>query len=100
MFTVTLIDTRKPIFVVTDTTLLSNAYQVIDSIYNFADRVLARQIWFEESIAPDSLITSDDYCNDVMLTWTDPCHAFTGEGFRVHTFISPGDTIIIPLTYN
>jgi hypothetical protein len=57
--------------------------------------MLARQMWFEESTAPDSLLTDDDFCNSTMLTWTDACKAFTGEGMRVHTFISPNDTVII-----
>ena len=95
MFTVTLIDTVPPTITVTDTTLLTDAYDVLDGLYDTAERILAQQVWFEESTAPDSLWTDDDFCNSTLLTWTDPCKAFTGEGYRVHTFISQADTVII-----
>ena len=94
MFTVHLLDTVPPV-ITADTTMLVNAYGHIDNLYNTAERMLARQVWFEESQAPDSLITDDDFCNSTLLTWSDPCLAFTGEGYRVHTFISPADTVII-----
>jgi len=94
MFTVTLVDTISPVIVVTDTTLIVKAYDVIDSMYDNAERALARQMWYDEGLLPDSLLTSEDYCNNIMLTWTDPCKAFTGEGFRIHTFVNSGDTLI------
>lgn len=94
LFTVFLLDTIPPV-ITADTTLLVNAYGFIDNLYNTAERMLARQVWFEESQAPDSLITDEDFCNSTLLTWTDACKMFTGEGYRVHTFISPADTVII-----
>lgn len=94
MFTVHLLDTVPPV-ITADTTMLVNSYGFIDTLYDTAERMLARQVWFEESTAPDSLWTDDDFCNSTMLTWTDPCLAFTGEGHRIHTFISPADTVII-----
>lgn len=95
MFTVTLIDTIAPTIEVTDTTLVTRVYEVVDGLYDTADRILARQVWFEESTAPDSLWTDEDFCNSTLLTWTDPCKAFTGEGMRVWTFISQADTVMI-----
>jgi hypothetical protein len=95
MFTVTLIDTIAPTITVTDTTLITRVYQVAGGLYDIAERMLAQQVWFEERNAPDSLITNEDYCNSILLTWTDPCKAFTGEGFRIHTFISPTDSVYI-----
>ena len=94
LFTVFLLDTVPPVITV-DTTMLVNSYGFINTLYSTAERMLARQVWFEESTAPDSLLTDDDFCNSTLLTWTDPCLAFTGEGHRVHTFISPADTVII-----
>ena len=94
LFTVFLVDTIPPV-ITADSTLLVNSYGFIDSLYDTAERMLARQVWFEESTAPDSLWTDDDFCNSTLLTWSDPCKAFTGEGYRVHTFISPADTVII-----
>ena len=94
LFTVFLLDTIPPV-ITADTTMAVNAYGFIDNLYNTAERMLARQVWFEESTAPDSLITDEDFCNSTMLTWSDPCLAFTGEGHRVHTFITPADTVII-----
>jgi hypothetical protein len=94
LFTVFLLDTVPPVITV-DTTMLVNSYGFIDTLYDTAERMLARQVWFEESTAPDSLWTDDDFCNSTLLTWTDPCLAFTGEGHRVHTFISRADTVII-----
>ena len=94
LFTVFLLDTIPPV-ITADTTMLVNAYGHIDNLYNTAERMLARQVWFEESQAPDSLITDEDFCNSTLLTWSDACKMFTGEGYRVHTFISPADTVII-----
>jgi len=96
LFPVTLRDTKPPVITVTDSTLLYGAWDHIDKIYDEAERMLARQIWFEESIAPDSLITDEDFCNNILLTWTGPCKAFTGEGDRVWTFANVGDTLIFP----
>lgn len=92
---VELLDTIPPEFVGVDSVMLVSAYGFIDNLYNTAERILAHQVWFEESAAPDSLWTDDDFCNSTLLTWTDACKAFTGEGYRVHTFISQADTVII-----
>ena len=92
---VELLDTIPPQLVGVDSTWVVQAYEYIDKLYDTAERMLAHQVWYEESIAPDSLWTDDDFCNSTLLTWTDPCKAFTGEGFRIHTFISPQDTVII-----
>lgn len=99
MFTVTLIDKEPPTIEVADSTLISSVYDQINSIYNIADRMLARQeMWFNSTL-PDTIPIFDDYFNDVLLTWTSPAYAFTGQGGRWHTFIQPGDTLIMPSNY-
>lgn len=92
---VELLDTIPPELVGVDSTMLVKAYEYIDTLYDTAERMLARQVWYEDGLAPDSLWTDDDFCNDVLLTWTDPCKAFTGEGYRIWTFANPGDTVIV-----
>ena len=103
LFTVNLIDTIPPTITLNDSTLLTNGINVMTNLYNMADRILAREELFFDSVFPwDSIPAheaADSYANKVMLTWTSPRFAFTGEGGRVHTFVNPGDTLIIPLNY-
>lgn len=101
MFTVTLLDTVPPTIEVADTTLLTDVYDKMNTVYNIADRMLARQeLWFDANFdyeaagIPDSVYPYNEYANKTLVTWTDPLHAFTGSGMRVHTFVTPGDTII------
>jgi hypothetical protein len=70
------------------------------AIYNIADRIFslhgrreARK--FPNSQIPDSIPVDEDYWNNTLVCWTDPGHAFTGEGMRVWTFAAKGDTLII-----
>lgn len=95
MFTVTLVDTIPPTITVNDTTLISDVYEKIDAVYNIADKMLARTDLWADTQIPDSLQTYEDYWNDTLVSWSAPAHAFTGEGMRVWTFASVGDTIII-----
>jgi hypothetical protein len=92
MFTVTLIDTVPPVITLADSSLITDVYEKIDNIYNIADRMLAEtDLW---TTFPDSIPNYEDYWNDVLVCWTDPGHAFTGEGMRVWTFVNQGDTLI------
>lgn len=95
LFTVNLIDTVPPVIEIVDSTLITDVYGKIDAVYNIADRMLARTDLWNTSQIPDSIPVYEDYWNDVLVCWTDPGHAFTGEGMRVWTFVQPGDTLII-----
>jgi len=95
LFTVNLIDTVPPQIILADSTLITDNYEKIDAIYNIADRILARTDLWATSQIPDSIPVYEDYWNDVLVSWTDPGHAFTGVGMRVWTFVQPGDTLII-----
>ena len=95
LFTVNLVDTVPPVIEVTDSTLISDVYNKIDAVYNIADRMLARTDLWNSTQIPDSIPVYEDYWNNTLVAWTDPGHAFTGEGMRVWTFAQPGDTLII-----
>lgn len=95
LFTVNLIDTVPPVIEIADSTLITDVYGKIDAVYNIADRMLARTDLWATSQIPDSIPVYEDYWNHTLVSWTDPGHAFTGEGMRVWTFVQPGDTLII-----
>jgi hypothetical protein len=95
LFTVNLIDTVPPTITLLDSTLISDSYTKLDAIYNIGDRILARTDLWATAHIPDSIPVYEDYWNDVLVSWTDPGHAFTGEGMRVWTFARQGDTLII-----
>ena len=103
LFSVELIDTIGPALVRWDTTLITDAFEKISTLYNVADRMLAyEEMWFDANFdwaaagIPDSLQPTNEYFNKVMLTWSSPGLAFGLPGSRVHTFVTPGDTLIIP----
>lgn len=95
LFNVTLVDTVPPTISLIDSTLISGNYEKIDALYNIADRILARTDLWATAQLPDSIHVWEDYWNDVLVSWTDPGHAFNGEGMRVWTFARQGDTLII-----
>ena len=106
LFSVELIDTIGPALVRWDTTLITDAFEKISTLYNVADRMLAyEEMWFDANFdwaaagIPDSIRPTNEYFNKVMLTWTSPGIAFGLPGNRVHTFVNPGDTLIIPMDY-
>lgn len=106
LFTINLIDTVPPEIILIDSTLISDNYDKINSLYNAADRILAYQeLWFDANFdwaaagIPDTIIPDNQYFNKVMLTWTAPGLAFGLSGERVHTFVTAGDTIVIPQNY-
>ena len=96
MFTVHLLDTVPPV-ITADTTMLVSAYGYIDNLYNTAEKMLARQVWFEESTAPDSLLVGGDFMNDYLVCYTAPGKAWGMDGYRVWTFAKPGTSIIFPV---
>ena len=102
MFTVTLLDTIPPTIELLDSSLISNVYDQMNTVYDIGDRMLARQeLWFDATFdyeaqnIPPELIPANQYANKMLVTWTSPLLAFTGAGFRMHTFVSQGDTLII-----
>ena len=106
LFSVELIDTIGPALVRWDTTLITDAFEKISTLYNVADRMLAyEEMWFDANFdwaaagIPDSLQPTNEYFNKVMLTWSSPGLAFGLPGSRIHTFVTPGDTLIIPMDY-
>ena len=106
MFTVELIDTVPPELIGVDSTLITSNFDKITSLYNVADRLLAyEEMYFDSAFdwaaagIPDSIIPDNQYFNYVMLTWTAPGLAFGLPGQRVHTFVLPGDTIVIPQNF-
>lgn len=106
MISVELIDTVGPALVGWDSTLVTDVFGKITTLYNVADRMLAYQEqYFDETFdwvaagIPDSIRPTNEYFNKVMLTWTSPGLAFGLPGNRVHTFVNPGDTLIIPMDY-
>lgn len=106
LFTVELIDTLPPELIGVDSTLITSNYDKITSLYNTADRLLAYdEMYFDATFdwaasgIPDSIRPDNQYFNKVMLTWTAPGLAFGLPGERVHTFVTAGDTIIIPQNY-
>ncbi len=99
MFDVTLVDTVPPVISLKDSTLITSVYNKIDAVYNIADRMLAETDLWVTAHAPDSIPIWEDYYNDILVCYTDPGHAFDGQGMRVWTFMQPGDTIVIPNNY-
>ena len=95
MFNVTLVDTVPPVITLADSSLISNVYEKIDAIYNIADRMLAETDLWTTAQFSDTIPIWEDYYNNVLVSYTDPGHAFTGEGMRVWVFGEVGDTIII-----
>lgn len=116
MFTVTLIDTVPPV-IFYDTTIISQNYKMINSLYDAADKIVARQeMYFDNTFPydilrvsyvdslgvtnyitgiPDTIRPTNLYPNKIMLVWNAPGHALTGEKGRWITFQEPGDTLIV-----
>jgi hypothetical protein len=107
VFTVTLLDTIKPIFTI-DPTLLAYQIEQIEEVYDYGDQLIERQLAFmdkqvaDTNVFPESLYPNirNVYQDSVfykskMITWTSPGHAKTGYGSRWHTWVSPSDTVMI-----
>jgi hypothetical protein len=102
VFTVTLLDTIKPVLTI-DPSLLAYQLKQVEDIYNFGDRLIAeqeknlmQQSWIDSIPGLRSKIQDSAYYKKSMLTWTAKGHAVTGEGYRVFTFYDADeDTLII-----
>jgi hypothetical protein len=103
MFTIHLLDTVPPQIILQDSTLITDNYEKINTLYNMADRILAYQeMWFDASFdwegagIPPEVTADNQYFNKILLTWTTPGYAFGNPGQRVHTFAEPGTSITFP----
>ena len=101
-FTVTLLDTIKPLLIIAPE-LLTYSLKQIDEIYNFGDRLIARQeellnqqSWIDSIPGLREKLQDSTYFKKTMLTWTAKGHAVTGFGERIFTWYdADNDTIII-----
>jgi hypothetical protein len=115
---VELLDTTPPELVGVDSTLITQVYKNVTSLYNAADRLLAlNEMWFDDTFPwddvefqyvdslgvaqtlrgiPEELRPTNLYCNYTMVTTTPACYAFLGEGARYTVFVKPGTTFTIP----
>lgn len=117
MFTVTLLDTVPPVITIGDSSLISAAFDKMNTMYSLADKILAQQdMWFDNNFPwdtiemqytdslgvvhtitgiPDELAPTNLYCNKTMVRYTPPCYAFGGDGNSFFVFAEAGDTLII-----
>lgn len=107
VFSVTLLDTIKPVFTI-DATLLTINMEQIGTIYNYADKLVENQMAFMDRQIADTTVFPEaqfpnlrnvyedsTYYKKTMLTWTTKAHAITGYGYRAFTFFDADrDTII------
>jgi len=98
-FLVTLVDTVKPVITWNGPAIAAANWDVINSIYDQADRLLAQQeVYFDEhfdweaSGIPEDLRPKDQYNTKMLLTWS-----YNGENKRerLFTFASQNDTFAI-----
>jgi hypothetical protein len=99
-FPVSIVDTIKPVITWDGEVIAAANWDVINSIYDQADRLLAQQedyfdMTFDWSGIPEDLRPIDQYNKKILLTWTSPGHATKGYGSRAFTFVSQNDTFTI-----
>jgi len=114
---VELFDTIPPELVGVDSSMITQVYKSINTLYDAADRLLAlNEMWFDNTFPwddvefeyvdslgvtqtlrgiPEELRPTNLYCNYTMITYTPACYAFLKEGNRWVVFAQPGDTIIV-----
>jgi hypothetical protein len=85
-FTVTLLDTIKPVFHIDPSLTVVQLPNQIKELYNLADLMLEYNL---------TGIQHDAYYNDMMITWTAKGYAKTGTGHRYQTFVPDADTIML-----
>lgn len=96
-FHVTLVDTVKPVITWDGEAIAAANWNIINSIYDQADRLLAAQETYfdthfdwEASGIPEDLRPINQYGDKMLVTWTSP-----GTRERLFTFVSPNDTFVI-----
>jgi hypothetical protein len=97
VFTVTLLDTVKPVLTI-DPTLLSYQMKQVDEIYDFAESLISyqeknlmQQSWIDSVPGLREKLAVNEYSNKTMLTWSSKDH-----NNRVWSFFDADkDTIVI-----
>lgn len=97
-FSVALLDTVAPTFTI-DSTLSAYQFEQLNNLYDIADRAIARSMdeldrnikdttIFSPTLYPglDTVYEDSTYYKRMMVTWTAPGHAVTGNGYRYVTF--------------
>lgn len=99
-FMVTAKDDKPPVMIPKDE-LLSAGWEVINSMYDQADRLLAEQEqYFDETFdweaagIPEDKRPIGEYDKKVLNIIVSPAHATTGYGHRMITFVSNADSYI------
>jgi len=98
VFSVTLVDTIAPVLTI-DPTLTAYHFEELGGLYDIADRAIARSLAeldknikdttiFSPTLYPglDTVYEDSTYYKRMMVTWTAPGHAVTGNGHRFTTF--------------
>ncbi len=85
-FDVILIDTIPPV-ITADNTLLTTDYDLINSLYNQADRIIAEKLdEFDETFPYAEIglpVLDSSYYKKYLVVISSPGHAITGEGGRI-----------------
>lgn len=102
-FNVILIDTIPPVITVDDTTLtgdntlLNSGFDIIEALYNQADKIIADKLTFFDENFPYSELglppQDSSYFKQYLVVTTSPGYAITKQGGRVWSFWNPSDTI-------
>ena len=102
-FSVILVDTVPPVITVDDTTLtadntlLNSGYDIIEALYNQADRIIADKLTFFDANFPYSKIglpvQDSSYFKEYLIVTASPGYAVTKQGGRVWSFWNPTDSI-------
>jgi len=94
------VDTVPPT-IIPQGSLIADNWEVINNMYDVADKLLAEQEAFfdsnfdwEAAGIPEDMRPIDQYNKKVLSTLTSPAHATTGYGGRVFTFLSNYDSYI------
>ena len=101
-FNVILIDTVPPIITVdttltADDTLYGSGYDIIEALYNQADKIIADKLtFFDENFPYEKVglpVQDSSYFKEYLVVYTSPGYAITKQGGRVWSFWNPADTI-------
>ena len=93
-FSVILVDTIPPRITI-DSTLLTGDFEILETLYNQAERIIANKMQVFDSTFPyDRLglpVSDSTYFKEYLITTTTPGYAVTGNGQRMWQFWRAGD---------
>ena len=101
-FNVILIDTIPPVITVdttltADDTLMGSGYDMIQALYNQADKIIADKLtFFDENFPYEKVglpVQDSTYFKEYLIVSTSPGYAITKQGGRVWSFWNPNDSI-------